>query len=160
MPGSETFTALLTPVTGQFIQYFIVVPQETAYLFREAAGAVRVLCSIEGKEEFPCALNPRGDDYVIMASKQLIRKHRLQDGVPFRVSIRKDKDDGLLLPEELREVLEQDDWAGQLFEALLPGRKRSLLYYIRSAKSIDTKIKRSLEIVEKLKTDRLYKPDK
>lgn len=153
---TASFSACLSPVEGPMIHHLIIVPREVSAKFRKDKGAVRILCSIEGKEEFPCALNPREGEYVIMASKQLIRKHRLKEGVPFSVSIRPDLNDGLELPEEFLEVLSQDDFANQCFEALLPGLKRSLLYYIRSAKSTDTRIKRSLQIAEKVKTGQLY----
>lgn len=154
--ASATFTACLTPIDGPMIHHLIIVPQEISAMFRKEKGAVRILCSVEGKDEFLCALNPRGDDYVIMASKQLIKKHGLREGQPFSVSVRTDVNDGLELPEEFLEVLSQDDWGNQLFESLLPGRKRSLLYYIRSAKSTDTRIKRSFEIIEKLKAEKLH----
>lgn len=135
------------------VHHVIHVPEEVAARFRQAKGPVRILCSIEGQEEFPCALNPRGNNYVIIASKELIRQHRLKPDVSFSVSIRKDLNDGLLLPEELLEVLNQDEWGSQIFDNLLPGRKRGYIYYIRQAKSIDTRIKRAIEIIEKLKKE-------
>ncbi len=155
-PAPAAFTASLSPAEGPMIHHLIIVPEEVSAMYRKDKGAVRILCSVEGMEEFPCALNPRGEDYVIMASKQLIRKHHLKEGIPFKVSIRPDLNDGLELPEEFLEVLNQDGHANQLFEALLPGLKRSLLYYIRSAKSTDTRIKRSFQIAEKLKTGQLH----
>jgi Bacteriocin-protection, YdeI or OmpD-Associated len=151
-----SFTACLSPIDGPMIQHVIIVPEEVAKLFRQPKGAVRIVCSIKGQAEFPCALNPRGKDYVIMASLILIRQHNLLPAVPFPVSIRIDLNNGLLLPEELEEVLEQDDWGKQLFEAMLPGRKRGLIYYIRTAKSPDTRIKRALDIIERLKTGKLH----
>ena len=151
-----SFTASLSPIDGPMIHHVIVVPEEVAKLFRQDKGAVRILCSIKGQAEFPCALNPRGKDYMIIASLILIRQHKLLLTVPFPVSIRTDLNNGLLLPEELEEVLEQDDWGKQLFEALLPGKKRGLIYYIRTAKSTDTRIKRALDIIEKLKNGTLH----
>lgn len=151
-----SFMAYLTPVDGPMVNHVIIVPQDVSTLFRQPKGAVRVLCSVEGQAEFPCALNPRGADYVIIASKQLIRQHRLKHGVPFRVAIRKDEHNGLLMPEELAEVLCDDAHASQLFEDLAPGHKRGLIYYVRSAKSIDTRIKRSFELAEKLKSGKLH----
>ena len=145
------FNAYLSPVEGPMVHHVIHVPEEVAAQFRQPKGPVRILCSVEGQEEFPCALNPRGKDYVIIASKELINQHKLKSDVSFSVSIRKDLNDGLLLPEELLEVLNQDDWGNQLFNDLLPGRKRGYIYYIRKAKSIDTRIKRAIEIIEKLK---------
>ena len=154
------FTATLSPIEGPMIHHVIKVPEDVAAEFRINKGAVRILCSIQGKEEFPCALNPRDGEYVIMASKQLISKHRLKNNEAFSVSIRPDLNDGLELPEEFLEVLNQDEWGSQLFDALLPGLKRSLLYYIRSAKSADTRIKRSFQILEKIKTQSLYSQKK
>lgn len=151
-----SFTAYLSPIEGPMIHHVIILPEETAQEFRVEKGAVRVVCSIENGEEFPCALNPRDGNYVIMASKQLIKKHRLKNDVPFTVTIYPDKNNGLELPEEMQELLLQDEWGAQLFEKLLPGRKRSLLYYIRTGKSVDTRIKRSMEILEKLKTESLH----
>lgn len=151
-----TFSAYLSPAEGPLLHHVIWVPEEVCIPFRETKGAVRVLCSIGEMEEFPCALNPRDDRYIIMASKQMIRKHRLKEGVPFTVSVRKDENNGLELPEEFLEVLREDEYGARLFEDLLPGRKRSLLYYIRSAKSIDTRIKRSIIILEKLKAEKLH----
>lgn len=154
------FTASLSPIEGPMIHHVIKVPEEVAAEFRTSKGAIRILCSIEGKEEFPCALNPRDGEYVIMASKQLISKHKLKNNEVFSVSIRPDLNDGLELPEEFLEVLNQDEWGSQLFDALLPGLKRSLLYYIRSAKSADTRIKRSFQILEKIKTQSLHSQKK
>ncbi len=151
-----TFSACLSSVEGPMLHHVIIVPADVSAVFRQAKGAVRILCAINGKAEFPCALNPRGIDYVIMASKQLIREHRLQESIPFKVTIRKDIHNGLQMPEELAEVLCDDAYGSELFEALLPGHKRGLIYYIRSAKSMDTRIKRSLELVEKIKRGELH----
>ncbi|MGB0176420.1 MAG: YdeI/OmpD-associated family protein, partial [Owenweeksia sp.] len=59
---------------------------------------------------------------------------------------------GMPMPEEFEEVLNQDEEGRQLFEELKPGLQRSFLYYIGSAKTIDTRIKRSFQMVERLKT--------
>lgn len=150
------FTGFLHDVGGPMNQYVIVVPEEVCMIFKEGKGAVRILCSVNGGEEFPCALNPRQGGYVIISSKQLIKKHKLAPHVPFNVRVRSDVHDGLQLPEELLEVMIQDERFSYEFEKLLPGRKRGLIYYIRSAKTVDTRIKRSLEIAEKVKTGTLY----
>lgn len=149
------FDGVIHPIEGPMIHHVIRVPENICTIFRTGKGAVRILCSINGADEFPCALNPREGNYVIIASKQLIKTHKLLPGAPFKVQIRTDPNDGLELPEELQEVLDQDDFFRSLFDALLPGHKRGLIYYIRSAKSMDTRIKRSLEIAEKIKTNRL-----
>ena len=56
------------------------------------------------------------------------------------------------MPEEFQEVLNQDEEGRQLFEQLKPGLQRSFLYYINTAKMVDTRINRSLQLIERLKT--------
>lgn len=142
---------VLEPVEGPMIHHVIVVPNEKAEPIMNGKGPARILCSIKKQAEFPCALNPRHGRYVIMASKQLIKQHQLETGVPFEISIRIDPHNGLELPEELAEVLAQDDHGYHVFEKLNDGHKRGLIYYIRQARSVDSRIKRSLEIIEKMK---------
>lgn len=149
------FAACLTPVDSPMLQHIVTVPRYVSEQFVQKKGAIRVLCSIDKQPEFPCALNPRGDEYMIIFSKNLIRQHRLQLNKPFTLSIRIDENDGMQLPEELAEVLLQDEYASQLFDELLPGHKRGLIYYIRTAKTTDTRIKRALYIAEKIKSGEL-----
>jgi hypothetical protein len=143
--------AVLEPIDEKMVHHLIVVPNEIAEKFVSGKGAPRILCSVENKAEFPCALNPRHGRYVIIASKQLIKANKLKLDVPFKISIRIDPHNGLALPEELAEVLDQDEIALKAFDALNDGHKRGLIYYINQAKSIDSRIKRSLEIMEKMK---------
>ncbi len=55
------------------------------------------------------------------------------------------------MPEEFREVLNQDAEGDRLFRALTPGRQRTLLHQINSAKDIDRRIHIGLVIVQHLK---------
>ena len=148
---SVSFNVVLEPLDEKMVHHLIVVPDEIAEKFLDGKGPPRIFCSVEGSAEFPCALNPRHGRYVIIASKQLIKKNKLAVDVPFKISIRHDPHNGLGLPEELAEVLNQDEVASKAYEALNDGHKRGLIYYINQAKSIDSRIKRSLEIMEKMK---------
>jgi uncharacterized protein YdeI (YjbR/CyaY-like superfamily) len=60
--------------------------------------------------------------------------------------------DLLEIPEELLVCLEQDEEANKLFSDFTKGLQRSLVHYVSSAKSIDTRIKRSLELLTKIKS--------
>jgi len=153
MAGSKvlSFNVHLEPVEGPMVHHVIIVPDEFSKQFITGKGSARILCSIGHQPEFPCALIPRHERYVIIASKKLIKEHNLQLEIPFRISIRTDPGNGLELPEEFSEVLAQDEFAFQAYEALNDGGKRGYIYYIRQGKSIDTRIKRSMEIAEKLK---------
>lgn len=146
-----SFNVVLEPLDEKMVHHLIVVPDEIASLFIEGKGAPRIFCSVEGSSEFPCAINPRHGRYVIIASKQLIKKNKLTVNVPFQISIRHDPHNGLGLPEELAEVLDQDDVALKAYHALNDGHKRGLIHYINQAKSVESKIRRSLEVMEKMK---------
>ena len=153
MAESKTlsFNVHLEHVEGPMVHHVIIVPDEISKQFISGKGSARILCSICGQAEFPCALIPRHERYVIIASKKLIKEHNLQIQIPFKISIRTDPGNGLELPEEFIEVLAQDEFAIQAYEALNDGGKRGYIYYIRQGKSIETRIKRSMEIAEKLK---------
>jgi hypothetical protein len=146
-----TFFARLEHVDGPMVHHVIIIPDEISEQFVTGKGSVRILCSIGDKPEFPCALVPRHGIYVVIASLKLIKENNLLLGSSFKMTIRNDPGNGLDLPEEFSEVLAQDDFAYQAFLALKDGEKRGYIYYIRQAKSIETRIKRSFEIAEKLK---------
>ena len=59
------------------------------------------------------------------------------------------------LPEELEAVLAQDDDARKVWEQFTVGRRRSYTIYITSVKNVDSRIKRSLELAEKMKFGQL-----
>ena len=146
-----SFHVVLEPLDEKMIHHLIAVPDEIAKPFLIGKSAPRIFCSIKGNAEFPCALNPRHGRYVIIASKQLIKNNKLAVGVPFEISIRHDPDNGLGRPEELEEVLAQDEAASAAYDALNDGYKRGYIYYVNQAKSVNSRIKRAFEIADKLK---------
>ena len=146
-----TLTVILESLNEKMVHHLIVVPNQIAENFVNGKGAPRLMCSVKGNPEFPCALNPRHGRYVIIASKQLIKKNKLLADVPFEISIRHDPENGLRQPEELEAVLDQDEIAYQAFVGLNDGYKRGYIYYVNQAKSVDSRIKRALEIAAKIK---------
>jgi uncharacterized protein YdeI (YjbR/CyaY-like superfamily) len=64
--------------------------------------------------------------------------------------------DKIDVPEELQAVLAQDDEAMAAWKKLTPGLQRSLSYYVKSVKNVDSRIKRSFEMLHKVKTGQLY----
>ena len=146
-----TLTVILESLNEKMVHHLIVVPNQIAENFVNGKGAPRIICSVKGNPEFPCALNPRHGRYVIIASKQLIKKNKLLADVPFEISIRHDPENGLRQPEELEAVLDQDEIAHHAFVGLNDGYKRGYIYYVNQAKSVDSRIKRALEIAAKIK---------
>jgi hypothetical protein len=61
------------------------------------------------------------------------------------------------LPEELIEVLAQDEEGNKIWQSYTPGLQRSLAYYVNSVKNTDSRIKRALELIHKAKTRTLFR---
>ena len=70
------------------------------------------------------------------------------------VGLRKDESEyGLPMPEELDELLKQDETGNRLFHALTPGKLRTLLYIAGQPKTSDVRLRRAIAIVEHLKSN-------
>lgn len=104
------------------------------------------------------ALQLRKDGYAIIGlSKAVLKAWKMQVGEKVKIEILKDESKyGMPFPEEFEVTLEQDPEAAAAFEALSDGRKRGLLHYADSAKSEASRIKRALELAEKLRNGTLH----
>jgi hypothetical protein len=113
----------------------------------------RVVCLLNEKIEYQCALLSRGDgSFLITVNKKTCGKLGLKQGSPLRVSLRKDHSEyGLPMPEELAELLAQDEDGHRLLHALTPGKIRTLLYIVGQPKTSDKRLQRALAIVGHLK---------
>jgi uncharacterized protein YdeI (YjbR/CyaY-like superfamily) len=60
------------------------------------------------------------------------------------------------IPEEFAELMAQDEAVAAKFNAITPGRQRSLMIYITQAKGAETRVKRALEMGRKLVTETLH----
>ncbi len=94
----------------------------------------------------------KGHGKYFSISAEFRKKAKLEEGVEVQIQFNIVDPDKLDIPEELEAVMAQDEEGAKMFEALTTGYKRSLLHYITSAKSVDTRIKRSLELIHKIKT--------
>ena len=85
---------------------------------------------------------------------ELRDKLGLKLGMQVQASLRKDDSEyGLPMPEELAELLQQDEDGNALFHALTPGKQRTLLYIVGSPKTSDTRLRRAIVVVEHLKSN-------
>jgi hypothetical protein len=129
----------------------IYVPASIAQKIRDEYGE-RIICILNNSITIQCAIRPYGEgNYVIHINKQICKKLQLAQGTPVNCAIEPDTSEyGLPVPEEFAAVLEADPQAAALFEALTPGRKRTLLYLAGSVKNSDKRIYRSLKILQHL----------
>lgn len=114
----------------------------------------RVVCTINDTDHsFQCALMPSGTgEFIITVNKK--KRDAIGVRVGDTVNVRLELDTsqyGLPMPEEFREVLDQDPEGDRLFHALSPGKQRSLLYLAGQKSDIDLRIHWALVIVEHLK---------
>lgn len=118
----------------------------------------RVIMTGPDGEDLHRALQLRKDGYaLIMLSKAVLKSWKKEVGDLVTVKIRPDDTEfGMPMPEEFKVTLEMDPEAAEAFNALNPGRKRGLLHYAGSPKTEASRIKRALELAEKLRTGTLH----
>ncbi|MEJ7625014.1 MAG: YdeI/OmpD-associated family protein [Pyrinomonadaceae bacterium] len=146
-------TELTRSMEGSGWHYLIVGPEIPKKLKFEGKLR-RVVCSINGGEDFQCALMPWGGQFFIIVNQQ--KRDALGIVVGDTVSVELVRDEskyGLPMPEELREVLDQDPKGDKLFHSLTAGKQRSMLYFIGQIKNIDKRIYACLILIEHLKTN-------
>jgi hypothetical protein len=113
----------------------------------------RVLCTLNNHLTIHSGLMPLGDgDCYILINKEVRQKLKLELGDMVALKIEEDKSEfGMEMPEELSALLEQDEYGATFFNALTPGKKRTLIHLVLSKKQTDTRIKFALKMMEHLK---------
>lgn len=96
-------------------------------------------------------------EYAVIVGLALLRDMGLMFGDMAHVDMEVDPDPYRIdLCEEFHVALQQDPEASERFHAMTPGRQRGLAGYISSAKREETRIRRSLDVCMKLRTNSLY----
>lgn len=149
MDDALFFEAALEESTNKLWGCHFSVPQTIALTLLEDNKERRVVCTLNEHLEYQCGLLPRGDgSYLVMVNKKSQTKLGIKPGSRVRVGLRKDDSEyGLPMPEELAEVLAQDEEGSRLFHALTPGKIRTLLYIVGQPKDTDARIRRALAVL-------------
>ncbi len=154
------FTAPIESVGDEGPMYgyhCLVVPPAVAAEMK--ARKLRRLTGTLNGVPFDLALQSRAGEATryLGLSRQTLRALKARVGDAVMVVCQPDETpDEVALAEELYEVFQLEPEAAARFHALTPGRRRSLAYYVSSAKGIDTRIKRAMELAYKLRTNTLY----
>jgi hypothetical protein len=112
----------------------------------------RVICTIEGKVTIHSALisDGKGSHYILI-NKEIRNKLGLRLGQEVSVELQPDTTRyGMEMPEELEELLLQDEMADKLFHDLTPGKQRSLIHWVSTVKSPDKRLKGALVMTRHL----------
>ena len=122
----------------------------------------RLICEVDGKVTFACGLNHLGDgNFFIILSKKNMKPLGKAPGDEVQFRIYEDPNPlGVEVPEVLQVLLDQDPDAKAIYDAATDGLKRSLIYYIKDVKNVDTQVKRILETLEKFRLKQRQKASK
>ncbi len=147
---THSFKSIVDKTDGGFQSlHFIIIPHEIAAVLSDKFP-FRVLCTMNGFT-FHAGIVKRGlDGFVIQMGMKTVKSCNIALGQEVEVKIQADETEyGYELPEEMQELLLQDDIGRDNWEALNPGHKRSLLHYVCSTKNPELRIKRSLIILQR-----------
>ena len=147
-----SFDTVLAKLSDEFGWHYVAVSREINDAFGFTGNARRVVATLNGMVSYQCALMPKDGEFFIVVNKKHRDKLGIILGDTVHVELVRDESKyGLPMPEELREVLDQDPEGDRLFHALTPGNQRTMLYYIGKWKDIDRRIHYALTLVEHLK---------
>lgn len=142
LPSNLAYTALFLP-----FEMVALLPKK---------GRLRVAGKINGTTPFNLAvLNLKEGPKYLMVGSQLRREAKIKQGDLVQVSFGLVDANLLEIPEELVIALAHDEDAKRIFDTFTVGYKRSLVHYITASKNIDVRIKRALELLEKVKLGQL-----
>ena len=155
------FTApLVRHETALGVTHLLPVPDEAAAAWKKAKVR-RLVGTVNGHPVKRALQNHADGGSFLLIGRSLLAEIGLTLKSTARLELSPDPTpDELDLPEEWLAVLAQDDAARQRWDGFTVGLKRSLAYYVSSAKKEPTRIKRSLELAKKLRTNGLSRDQK
>lgn len=89
------------------------------------------------------------DGTFLWTGKSLLREIGISPGEPLEIRLRRAPDDAVDVPEDIMLALRQAE-ALDVWDALTPGKQRSLLYQIKTAKRAETRIKRIAKMIAEI----------
>ncbi len=153
MEDQVYFDSILTRFEKANREYYIAVPDEVAAIFVTGRKPVRMRCIINDTVKFQCAIRPIAyGGFYINVSASLRQEGQLVLGQKVSVAVIKDDSEyGRDIPEELLELLSQDEEGRRCFENILPSNQRGIIHYVASAKSVQVRVDRALKMINRLK---------
>lgn len=151
--SKNIFEAELNAFDNSKLWYFyIMIPDAVSTKLIKKSR--RVIATINNSITFPCALMHDGNgQYFININKEYRKKLNVVKGSKLMVSLVEDTSEyGMPVPEEMQELLIQDEEGKAVFEKLTPGKKRTLLHLVGKVKSSDIRIDKSIKIINYLKS--------
>lgn len=151
MPDPLTFAAPV--LRGTDGMHYVPLPVEAVEAFR---GVRRVIAVLNEHETRRAILSRASGERFLAVGLPVLRAAGLAEGETVVVTLAVDPEPDRIDLGPLADVLAADDAARERFEAMTPGRRRSLAYYVTSAVRPETQRSRAEEMARKLATGTLY----
>ena len=151
---SFTFRTTLAPITSALIKTAIFLP--SGIIRQLPKGRIRVKGTFNGVPFALAVLHLKDGSRFFSVSAPLRKAAGIKVGDPVSVVFNLVDPDKLDIPEEFQAVLLQDDLARKAWDKLTTGYQRSLIHYVTSVKNVDSRIKRSLDLLERAKAGLLH----
>lgn len=150
------FTSTLQRLEQEMAFHILPVPDDIAATWKKAKVR-RLVGKINGHAVKRALMNHAGGGSFFIVSREFIKQAEIGARTPATMDFKPDPaPDWLDMPEEFAIALRQDPAARARWETFTPGRRRSLLSYIASAKTEPTRIKRAVELATKIRTHSLH----
>jgi len=136
--------------------HYLPVPTDVAEALIKS-GTKRVIATINGVDENRAIQVTANGKYYLIFGLQVLKRLGARPEDVVIISLKSDPHPNVIeIPEELKEVLNQDHEAGERFYGMTPGKQRSICMFVSEAKRAETRIKRALEMAYKLRTYSLH----
>jgi translation initiation factor IF-1 len=148
------FRTVLSEVEANLIKTGIFLPPG---VIRELPkGRVRVEGTMNGAPFALAVLHMKDGSRFFSVSASLRKAAKVKPGDRVDVRFKVVDPDKIDIPEELDAVLAQDEQAMKAWNGLTTGYRRSLIHYVTSVKNVDSRIKRSIDLMERAKAGLLH----
>jgi hypothetical protein len=146
-----SFLSTLEDFHTNLWRFHLPVPEVIAAQFIEGDNR-RVKVHLEGIPTFPAALMKTKEYWYILLNKPNREKLKIAEGDKITMTLEKDHSEfGHEMPEEMQVLLDQDEVGSKYFYALTKGKQRGLIYIVTKVKNPNSRLNKSLAIIEHLK---------
>lgn len=155
-PERHVFVAIVSRQDDGMRLPFVPIPNDVAHELL-TAGTRRVIASFNGVECKRAIQGSKSGEQRLIVSAKFLKQAGADFGRPVEVMLRTDPNpDDVEIVEEFIATLDEYPEAAERYYALSPGMQRSVALYVNSAKRVDTRIKRSLEMARRLRTEKPF----
>jgi hypothetical protein len=131
--------------------YYLDIP---ASFVKKVGGVTKArwICKI-GNVSWQCGLvaHKKGSAYILLNQK-LMKQANLTLGSSATMELTPDHSKfGMTVPKELKVLFAQDKEGKERFEALAPGKRRYIIYYVNQVKASQLRVERAVRCISNLK---------